>query len=113
VRAAHHLNKFLTEFVADEDRYASAAAAAGSRRRCSPRCGRSPAPCRRSDLFEFGIASWIRALEPLARFPVLVELADDLAEDDPDGIWYEASADSKTLWLATPRKPHVGCTSLS
>jgi TetR/AcrR family tetracycline transcriptional repressor len=67
VRAAQHLNNFLVEFVADEGRYAEAARAAGSRRRM------------------FGeVRRYFRAL-PAEEFPVLVELADLLAEDDPDG----------------------------
>ncbi|HTP27320.1 MAG TPA: TetR/AcrR family transcriptional regulator C-terminal domain-containing protein [Anaeromyxobacteraceae bacterium] len=69
VHAAHHLNKFLTEFVADEDRYASAAAAAGSRRKMFAE-----------------VRALFRSLPP-ERYPVLVELADDLAEDDPDDLF--------------------------
>jgi len=68
-RAAYHLNNFVTEFVADEGRYAAAAAAMGSR----------------TKLF-----AWARshfAGLPRGDYPTLVELADYLAEDDPEGLF--------------------------
>ena len=68
-RAGYHLNNFVTEFAADEARFAAAAAAAGSRRRMF-------AEARRH----------FRELPP-DQFPTLVELADALAEDDPDGLF--------------------------
>ncbi|BDG05166.1 TetR/AcrR family transcriptional regulator C-terminal domain-containing protein [Anaeromyxobacter oryzae] len=86
-RIAHHLNNFVTEFAADEGRYATAAAAVGSRRKLF-------AEARKH----------FRALPP-EEFPVLVQLADHLVEDDPDaqfelgvdvwirGIEWLASAD--------------------
>jgi TetR/AcrR family tetracycline transcriptional repressor len=68
-RAAHLLNNFVTEFVADEDRFDAFAVAAGSRRKV---------------LAE--VRKLFRSL-PRDRYPVLVDLADDLAEDDADGLF--------------------------
>ena len=68
-RAAYHLNNFVTEFAADEARYAAAAEAAGSRRKMF-------AEARKH----------FRGLPP-EEFPVLVKLADHLAEDDPEGLF--------------------------
>jgi TetR/AcrR family tetracycline transcriptional repressor len=68
-RAAYHLNNFVTEFAADEARFAATAAAAGSRKRMF-------AEARRH----------FREL-PRSEFPTLVALADALAEDDPDGLF--------------------------
>jgi hypothetical protein len=69
----------VTEFAADEARFAAAAAAAGSRRKM------------------FGeVRRHFRALPP-AEFPTLVELADELAEDDADGL-FQFGIDA---WTAT------------
>jgi TetR/AcrR family tetracycline transcriptional repressor len=68
-RAAHHLNNFVTEFAADEARYADAAAAVGSRRKLFSEARRH-----------------FRSL-PRVEYPTLVELADELAADDPDGLF--------------------------
>jgi len=65
--AAYHLNNFVTEFAADEARYAAAAEAVGSRRKM------------------FAEARKHFSALPPAEFPAVVELADHLAEDDPDG----------------------------
>lgn len=69
-RAAYHFNNFVTEFVADEARYAAAAEAMGVSRR------KMLAEARRQFL----------ALPP-GEYPVLVALADHLAEDDADGLF--------------------------
>jgi hypothetical protein len=69
-RVAHHLNNFVTEFSADEARYAAAAASMGVTRR------RMLADARRH--FE--------AL-PRDEFPSIVDLADELVRDDPDGLF--------------------------
>jgi TetR/AcrR family tetracycline transcriptional repressor len=68
-RAAYHLNGFVTEFAADEGRYGAAADQAGSRRR----------------MFE-EVRRHFRGLPP-GEYPAVVELADHLAEDDPDGLF--------------------------
>jgi TetR/AcrR family tetracycline transcriptional repressor len=76
VRAAYHLNNFITEFVADEQRFAM------------------PAAERRK-----AFAGMRRQLEglPAAEFPTLRDLAAELTEHDPDGnfrfgleIWLDA-----------------------
>jgi TetR/AcrR family tetracycline transcriptional repressor len=77
-RAGYHLNNVVTEFVADESRFASMAGVTASSRR------KMYAQVRR--LF--------KSL-PADQYPVLVELADDLSEDDPDGL-FEFGID---LWL--------------
>jgi AcrR family transcriptional regulator len=77
-RAGYHLNNVVTEFVADESRFASMAGATASSRR------RLYAQARR--LF--------KSLPP-DTYPVLVELADYLSEDDPDGL-FEFGVE---LWL--------------
>jgi TetR/AcrR family tetracycline transcriptional repressor len=69
-RAAHHLNNFLMEFVADEARFDAFAAASGSSRR------KMIADARRQ----------FRAL-PADEYPTLVKLADELTEDDPEGLF--------------------------
>jgi TetR/AcrR family tetracycline transcriptional repressor len=69
-RAAYHCNNFVTEFVADEGRFASFAAAPGSNRR------KMFAQARKH----------FKSLSP-SEYPVIVELADHLAEDDPDGLF--------------------------
>ncbi|HEY7172664.1 MAG TPA: TetR/AcrR family transcriptional regulator C-terminal domain-containing protein [Vicinamibacterales bacterium] len=69
-RTAHHLNNFLMEFVADESRFEAFAAASGSSRR------KMIADARRQ----------FRAL-PADEYPTLVKLADELTEDDPDGLF--------------------------
>jgi TetR/AcrR family tetracycline transcriptional repressor len=69
-RAAHHLNNFVTEFVADEARLEAFAAASGSSRR------RMIGEARRQ----------FRAL-PADQYPTLVTLADELTEDDPDALF--------------------------
>jgi TetR/AcrR family tetracycline transcriptional repressor len=69
-RVAHHLNNFVTEFAADEARYAAAAAAMGGTR------GTLLASAR----------AHFRAL-PRDEFPTIVELADELVCDDADGLF--------------------------
>lgn len=69
-RAAYHLNGFVTEFVVDEDRYAAVAVAMSMSRR------RMLAEVRRH----------FKALPP-DEYPTVVELADELAQDDPDGLF--------------------------
>ena len=60
----------LTEFVADESRFASmAGATASSRRKTSAQ-----------------VRKLFKSL-PADQYPVLVDLADDLSEDDPDGLF--------------------------
>jgi hypothetical protein len=70
---------FVTEFAADEARFAAAAEAVGSRRKLF-------AEARRH----------FRGL-PAAEFPTLVELADELADDDADGL-FQFGVDA---WLGT------------
>jgi AcrR family transcriptional regulator len=65
-RAAYHCNNFVTEFVADEARFA--AYATGRRRMFSE------------------ARKYFKAL-PKDEYPTLVELADDLTEDDPDALF--------------------------
>jgi hypothetical protein len=69
-QAAYHVNGFVTEFVADEGRYAAAAEVMSLSRR------QMFAEVRRH----------FRSLPP-REYPVLIELADELAEDDPDGLF--------------------------
>jgi TetR/AcrR family tetracycline transcriptional repressor len=69
-RAAYHLNNFVTEFAADEGRYAAAAEAQGASRR---------------QMFA-QVREHFRSL-PADEFPVLIDLAHHLAEDDPDGLF--------------------------
>jgi len=69
-RAAHHFNNFVTEFAADEGRYATAAAAMGV--------------SRRKMLSE---ARKLFGGLPPGEYPVIVALAEHLAEDDPDGLF--------------------------
>ena len=69
-RAAYHFNNFVTEFAADEARFATAAQAQG---------------VSRARLFEEARRRF-RSL-PMAEFPNLARLADHLAEDDPDGLF--------------------------
>ncbi len=68
-RAAYHLNNFVTEFAADEGRYAAAAGEVGSRRK----------------MIE-SVRKHFREL-PAQDYPTIVELADHLAEDDQDGLF--------------------------
>ena len=68
-RVAYHLNNFVTEFAADEVRYAAAAGEAGSRRK----------------MFEV-VRKHFREL-PAHEYPFIVELAEHLAEDDPDALF--------------------------
>ncbi len=69
-RAAYHCNNFVTEFAADEARFASfAATPAGSRRKVFAQARRH-----------------FKSL-PREEYPTLVELADDLTEDDPDALF--------------------------
>jgi TetR/AcrR family tetracycline transcriptional repressor len=71
--AAHvgyHCNNFVTEFVADEARFAAFAAVPGSSRR---------------KLFA-DARKHFRSL-PRDQFPTIVELADHLAEDDSDALF--------------------------
>jgi TetR/AcrR family tetracycline transcriptional repressor len=69
-RAAYHFNNFVTEFAADEVRFAAAADALG---------------LSRAQLFEEARRRF-RSLPP-AEFPNVARLADDLAEDDPDALF--------------------------
>lgn len=77
-RAAYHFNNYVTEFVADEGRFSAAAEAMGTSRK------RMFAEARRQ------LASL-----PAEQFPVIVELADALGEDDPEGS-FQFGLD---LWL--------------
>lgn len=70
VRAAYHCNNFVTEFVADEARFTAYASTPRSSRR------KIFAEARRH----------FKSL-PADEYPTLVELADDLSEDDPDGLF--------------------------
>jgi len=69
-RAAYHCNNFVTEFAADEARFAAFAS--------GPRAGRRK-------VFEDARKLFKRL--PRDEYPTLVELADDLSEDDPDGLF--------------------------
>jgi TetR/AcrR family tetracycline transcriptional repressor len=66
-RAAYHCNNFVTEFVADEARFA--AFTGGSR-------------AARKKMFS-DARRYFKSL-PRDEYPILVELADDLADDDAD-----------------------------
>lgn len=68
-RVAYHLNNFVTEFAADEARYTEAARASGSRAKMLATAKRH-----------------FRSL-PAGEFPTIVELADHLTEDDPEGLF--------------------------
>lgn len=70
VRAAYHCNNFVTEFVADEARFTTFAAAPGSSRR------KIFAQARKH----------FKSLPP-DEYPTIVALADDLSEDDPEGLF--------------------------
>jgi TetR/AcrR family tetracycline transcriptional repressor len=69
-RAAYHANNFVTEFAADEARFAAFAAAPGSSRRKV-------------------LAQARRAFKSLPRdeYPTLVSMADDLTFDDQDELF--------------------------
>jgi TetR/AcrR family tetracycline transcriptional repressor len=69
-RAAYHFNNLVTEFVADESRFASMARTAASSRRTM-----------------YAQARKLFKSLPREEYPVIVELADDLSEDDPDGLF--------------------------
>lgn len=69
-RVAYHLNNFVTEFVADEGRFAQGAAALGT----TPR------------KFLADARKYFAAL-PKDQFPNVVELAADLADDDVEGLF--------------------------
>jgi AcrR family transcriptional regulator len=69
-RAAYHFNNFVTEFAADEVRFATAAQALGLSR------AQFLQEARRR----------FRSL-PAAEFPNLARLPEDVAEDDPDGLF--------------------------
>jgi TetR/AcrR family transcriptional regulator, tetracycline repressor protein len=69
-RAAHHLNNFVTEFAADEARFAAYASAPGSSRR------KILAEARR----QF-------ATLPRSEYPTIVALADHLTEDAQDELF--------------------------
>ena len=69
-RAAYHFNNLVTEFVADESRFASMAGTTASSRR------KMYAQVRKV----------FKSL-PADVYPVIVELADYLGEDDPDGLF--------------------------
>jgi TetR/AcrR family tetracycline transcriptional repressor len=70
VRAAYHCNNFVTEFVADEVRITAMVAASRGKRKAA---------------FD-EVRKHFKAL-PRDEYPTLVELADDLGEDDPDGLF--------------------------
>ena len=70
VRAAYHCNNFVTEFVADEIRITAMVA--------------EPRGKRRAAFDE--VRKHFKAL-PRDEYPTLVELADELSEDDPDGLF--------------------------
>lgn len=76
--AGYHCNNFVTEFVADEARFAAFAAVPGSTRR------KVFADARKH----------FKSL-PRDQFPTIAELADHLAEDDPDAL-FQSGLD---LWL--------------
>jgi len=69
-RAAYHCNNFVTEFAADEARFAAFA--------------ESPASSRRKVFAQARQA--FKAL-PRDEYPTLVALADDLTADDQDGLF--------------------------
>jgi TetR/AcrR family transcriptional regulator, tetracycline repressor protein len=73
---AYHCNNFVTEFVADEARFA--AMAAGSSRK----------------KFVAEARKYFKSL-PVADFPTVVELADDLTDSDQDGL-FQTGVD---VWL--------------
>ena len=85
-RAAYHLNNFVTEFAADEARFAAFASAPGSSRRkvlaearkqfaALPKAqyptivalARDLTEDAQDELFQFGVDMWLRALEDLAQ----------------------------------------------
>ena len=70
VRAAYHCNNFVTEFVADEIRITAMVAESRGKRRAA---------------FD-EVRKHFKAL-PRDEYPTLVELADELSEDDPDGLF--------------------------
>ena len=95
-RAAHHCNNFLMEFVADEGRFQSFAASQGTT------VGKMLAQARKH----------FKSLPP-DRFPTLVEMADVLTEDDPDGlfrfgldVWLDAIAVLAARHRAPAPRPH-------
>lgn len=69
-RAAYHCNNFVTEFAADEARFAALAATPGSTRR------KVFTEARR----------YFKSL-PTDQYPTVVELADDLTENEPDALF--------------------------
>jgi AcrR family transcriptional regulator len=69
-RAAYHFNNLVTEFVADESRFA---AMAGS------------SPSNRRKMYA-QVRQLFKSL-PADQYPVIVELADELSENDPDGLF--------------------------
>jgi TetR/AcrR family tetracycline transcriptional repressor len=69
-RAAYHFNNLVTEFVADESRFASMVGSIPSSRR------KMYAQVRKV----------FKSL-PVDEYPVIVELADDLSKDDPNGLF--------------------------
>jgi len=69
-RAAYHCNSFVTEFAADEARFAAFASETGSTRR------RMLAEARKH----------FKSL-PAGEYPHIVEMADDLSENDTDALF--------------------------
>src|SRR5258708_1235233 len=69
-RSAYHFNNLVTEFVADESRFASMARATGASRRKM-----------------YAQARKVFKSLPQDEYPVIVELADDLSNDDPDALF--------------------------
>jgi TetR/AcrR family tetracycline transcriptional repressor len=69
-RAAYHCNNFVTEFAADEARFAAFA--------------KTPGASRRKVLAQ--ARKHFKSL-PRDEYPALVELADDLTADDSDGLF--------------------------
>ena len=70
VRASYHCNNFVTEFVADEARVTAMVPASRGKRKAA---------------FD-EVRKHFKAL-PSDQYPTLVELADDMSEDDPDGLF--------------------------
>jgi AcrR family transcriptional regulator len=70
VRAGYHCNNFVTEFVADETRFNAFVTV--------------PRSSRKKILAE--MRKQFKSLPP-DEYPTLVDLADDLTEDDPDGLF--------------------------
>ena len=86
-RAAYHFNNLVTEFVADEARFATLAGTSTSQRR----------------KMYAQVRQLFKSL-PAEEYPLIVELADDLSEDDPDGL-FDFGVDVWLRGLAELSKP--------